>query len=93
MDTVVISARDQEGRGVARVDGKAVFVEGALIGERVTIDIIRSKPNYAIARMTGLINASHERVTPHCPHFGVCGGCNLQHLEPLAHVAVKHHVL
>src|ERR1043165_8712413 len=64
MDTVVISALDQEGRGVARVDGKAVFVEGALIGERVAIEIIRSKPSYALARMTQMLAASHERVTP-----------------------------
>ena len=93
MDTVVISALDQEGRGVARVDGKAVFVEGALIGERVAIEIFRSKPNYALARMTELFESSHERVTPHCPHFGVCGGCSLQHLDPLAQVAVKQRVL
>src|SRR5438105_1171141 len=62
MDTVVISALDQEGRGVARVEGKAVFVEGALIGERVAIEITRSKPSYALARMTELVAASHERV-------------------------------
>jgi 23S rRNA (uracil1939-C5)-methyltransferase len=93
MDTVVISALDQEGRGVTRVEGKTVFVEGALIGERVAIEVLRNKPNYAIARMTELFEASHERVVPHCPHFGVCGGCSLQHLEPLAQVAVKQRVL
>ncbi len=93
MDPVVISALDQEGRGVARVDGKAVFVEGALIGERVAIEVFRNKPNYALARMTALFEVSRERVAPHCPHFGVCGGCSLQHLEPLAQVAVKQRVL
>ena len=93
MEPVVISALDQEGRGVARVDGKAVFVEGALIGERVGIEIFRNKPNYALARMTALFEASHERAEPGCPHFGVCGGCSLQHLEPLAQVAVKQRVL
>jgi 23S rRNA (uracil1939-C5)-methyltransferase len=93
MDTVVISALDQEGRGVTHVDGKVVFVEGALIGERVAIEVFRNKPSYALARMTELFVASHERVKPHCPHFGVCGGCSLQHLEPLAQVAVKQRVL
>ena len=93
IDTVVISALDQEGRGVSRVDGKAVFVEGALIGERVAIEILRDKPTYALARMTELFEASHERTVPLCPHFGVCGGCSLQHLEPLAQVAVKQRVL
>jgi 23S rRNA (uracil1939-C5)-methyltransferase len=93
MNPVVISALDQEGRGVTHVDGKVIFVEGALIGERVAIEVIRNKPSYALARMTELFEASHERVTPHCPHFGVCGGCSLQHLEPLAQVAVKQRVL
>src|SRR6266568_3852339 len=78
MDTVVISALDQEGRGVARVDGKAMFVEGALIGERVAVDVLRRKPNYELARMSELLAASPARTPPLCPYFGVCGGCSLQ---------------
>src|SRR5437773_590025 len=93
MDTVVITALDQEGRGVARVDGKAIFVEGALIGERVGIEILRRKQNYDLARMTDLCIASPARVPPPCPYFGVCGGCSLQHLDPAAQVAVKQRVL
>src|SRR5947207_11941029 len=93
MDTVVITALDQEGRGVARVDGKAVFVEGALIGERVAIEVVRRKPNYDLARMTELLIPSPARVAPRCPYFGVCGGCSLQHLDPAAQVAVKQRVL
>jgi 23S rRNA (uracil1939-C5)-methyltransferase len=93
MDTVVITALDQEGRGIARVDGKAVFVEGALIGERVGIEILRRKQNYDLARMTELYAASPARVTPPCSYFGVCGGCSLQHLDPAAQVAVKQRVL
>jgi 23S rRNA (uracil1939-C5)-methyltransferase len=93
MDTVVITALDQEGRGIARVDGKAVFVEGALIGERVGIEILRSKQNYDLARMSELYAASPARVPPPCPYFGVCGGCSLQHLDPAAQVAVKQRVL
>jgi len=93
MDTVVITALDQEGRGIARVDGKAVFVEGALIGERVAIEVVRCKPNYDLARMIGLLTPSPARVAPRCPYFGVCGGCSLQHLDPAAQVAVKQRVL
>ena len=93
MDTVVITALDQEGRGIARVDGKAVFVEGALIGERVGIEILRRKHNYDLARMIELCAESPGRVTPPCPYFGVCGGCSLQHLDPSAQVAVKQRVL
>ncbi|HTS23870.1 MAG TPA: 23S rRNA (uracil(1939)-C(5))-methyltransferase RlmD [Casimicrobiaceae bacterium] len=92
-DTVVISALDQEGRGVARVGGKAMFVEGALIGERVVVEVLRSKPSYALARATEIVAASPARTQPACPHFGVCGGCSLQHLHPAAQVAVKQRVL
>jgi 23S rRNA (uracil1939-C5)-methyltransferase len=93
MDTVLITALDQEGRGIARIDGKAVFVEGALVGERVTIEIYRRRPTYELARATGILRASPTRVVPLCPHFGVCGGCSLQHLEAAAQVAAKQRVL
>jgi 23S rRNA (uracil1939-C5)-methyltransferase len=93
MDTVVITALDQEGRGVARLDGKTVFVEGALIGERVSIDIVGRKRNYDLARVSELHVASPARVPPPCAYFGVCGGCSLQHLDPGAQVAVKQRVL
>jgi 23S rRNA (uracil1939-C5)-methyltransferase len=93
MDIVVITALDQEGRGVARVDGKTVFIEGGLIGERVGIEVVRRKRNYDLARITELYASSPARVTPPCPYFGVCGGCSLQHLDPTAQVAVKQRVL
>jgi 23S rRNA (uracil1939-C5)-methyltransferase len=92
-DTVVITALDQQGRGVARVDGKATFVEGALIGERVGVEVLRRKPSYELARATQILVASPARVEPACPHFGVCGGCALQHLEPAAQVAIKQRAL
>jgi predicted RNA-binding protein with TRAM domain len=80
MDTVVITALDQEGRGVARVDGKAIFVEGALIGERVAVEVLRRKPSYELASMTEVHAASPARAWRRpCPHFGICGGCSLQH--------------
>jgi 23S rRNA (uracil1939-C5)-methyltransferase len=93
MDTVLITALDQEGRGIARIDGKAVFVEGALAGELVSIEIYRKRPTYELARATGILRASPSRVVPLCPHFGVCGGCSLQHLEAAAQVAAKQRVL
>ena len=90
---VVITALDQDGRGVARVDGKAVFVEGALVGERVAVEVLRRKQSYELARMTALLAASPARTTPACRYFGVCGGCSLQHLDPAAQIAVKQRVL
>ena len=93
MDPVVITALDQEGRGIARVDGKAIFVEGALIGERVAIEVFQRKPNYEKARAIEILTASAARAVPRCPHFGVCGGCSLQHAEASAQVAAKQRVL
>lgn len=93
MDPVVITALDQEGRGIARVDGKAIFVDGALIGERVAIEIFQRKPNYEKARAIEILAASAARAVPRCPHFGVCGGCSLQHAEASAQVAAKQRVL
>ena len=93
MDPVLITALDQEGRGIARVDGKAIFVEGALIGERVAIEVYQRKPNYERARAVEILNYSPVRVTPRCPHFGTCGGCSLQHIDADAQVAVKQRVL
>ena len=90
---VTIASLDQEGRGIARVDGKAIFVEGALPGEDVTITTLKRKPTYEIARAETIAKASAARVTPRCPHFGVCGGCTLQHFDAGAQVAAKQRAL
>ncbi|MBW7859836.1 MAG: 23S rRNA (uracil(1939)-C(5))-methyltransferase RlmD [Rhodocyclaceae bacterium] len=93
MPVARIDSLDHEGRGVARVDGKAVFIDGALPGERVDYEVLRSKPNYAIAQATTVIDPSAQRVVPRCSHFGVCGGCSLQHLDAGAQAAVKQRIL
>ncbi len=90
---VSIASLDQEGRGLARIDGKAVFVEGALPGETVTITTLRKKPTYEIARAETILRASAARVAPRCPHFGVCGGCTMQHFDASAQVAAKQRAL
>ena len=90
---VEIGSLDQEGRGVARIAGKAVFVEGALPGERVAIATLKRKPTYEIARAERILAASAARVDPRCPHFGVCGGCSLQHQDAGAQVATKQRTL
>jgi len=91
--TVTIESLDQDGRGVARLDGKTVFVEGALPGEAVTIATLKRKPTYELARVEAIEKASPARVEPRCPHFGVCGGCSLQHLDAAAQVAAKQRTL
>ncbi|HVF35523.1 MAG TPA: 23S rRNA (uracil(1939)-C(5))-methyltransferase RlmD [Candidatus Saccharimonadia bacterium] len=82
-----------DGRGVARHEGKAVFVTGALGGERVRAKLVRRNRRYDEAAVIEVLDASPLRVTPRCPHFGVCAGCVLQHLEPGAQIAAKQHAL
>lgn len=90
---VTIESLDQEGRGVARVEGKAVFVEGALPGEQVIVETLKAKPTFEIARVAAIEKASGSRVRPRCPHFGVCGGCSLQHADPALQLASKQRTL
>ena len=93
MQTYEIESLDQEGRGIARRDGKTIFIEGALTGEVVTASIYRKKASYENAHVQTILQASSQRVTPRCVNFGNCGGCSLQHLEPRAQVAAKQRVL
>ncbi|HEX6794787.1 MAG TPA: 23S rRNA (uracil(1939)-C(5))-methyltransferase RlmD, partial [Casimicrobiaceae bacterium] len=93
MTELSIESLDQEGRGVAHADGKVVFVEGALPGERVQAEIVRRKPSYDMARTIAILRANASRTTPRCPHFGVCGGCTLQHADPALQVAAKQRAL
>jgi len=82
-----------DGRGVGRRDGKAVFVSGALVGERVRANIVDRHKQYDEAVTLDVLVASPDRVTPRCAHFGVCGGCVLQHLDPAAQIAAKQKTL
>ena len=89
----VIESLDHEARGITRLEGKTVFVEGALPGETVDYVSIRSKPTYEIARTERIVKESSYRVSPKCPHYGVCGGCSMQHLDSSAQVAAKQRLL
>jgi len=93
MAELTIESLDQEGRGIAHGDGKVIFVEGALPGERVTAEHVRRKPSYDVARTIAVHRANAARVAPRCPHFGVCGGCTLQHADEALQVAAKQRAL
>ncbi len=82
-----------DGRGVARVDGKAVFIEGALPGERVRFRVFKRRRQFDEAGLVDVLTASPDRVIPRCAHYGVCGGCSLQHLSPAAQLAAKERQL
>jgi 23S rRNA (uracil1939-C5)-methyltransferase len=78
-----------EGMGVARVDGKAVFVADALPGERVVMRRVARHRNFDQAVLESVLVASPDRVPAACPHFGTCGGCALQHLDTAAQLRFK----
>ncbi len=93
MNPVIIESIDQEGRGIAHADGKVIFIDGALIGERVTYSSYRKKPSFENAQVTAVLKQSFTRVQPKCSYFGVCGGCSMQHMDTSAQVAVKQRIL
>ena len=82
-----------DGRGVASLDGKKVFVRGALPGERVLARLTGSQRRYDEAETLEVLDASPDRVEPRCPHFGRCGGCSLQHLDPARQIEAKQNTL
>ncbi|MGZ8265682.1 MAG: 23S rRNA (uracil(1939)-C(5))-methyltransferase RlmD [Burkholderiales bacterium] len=88
-----VESLDQEGRGVAHRDGKAIFIEGALPGERVTASVYRKKPTFELATVSSVRKAAASRVVPRCAYFGLCGGCALQHVDIATQVAVKQRAL
>lgn len=82
-----------DGRGVARVEGKAVFVDGALTGERVSARVVATKRRFDLAQTLAVLEASPDRVEPKCAAFGNCGGCALQHQAVPAQRAAKAQAL
>lgn len=93
LEVLKIESLDLEARGVARLDGKVVFVDAALPGEKVLARIVKRKASFDTARLERILEPSSQRVRPPCPHFGVCGGCAMQHLDPAAQVAIKQRAL
>jgi len=69
------------GKGVARLEGKAVFVPFTIEGERVRVEIVREKKQFAEAELIDVLEPSANRVEPACPYFGRCGGCSYQHIR------------
>lgn len=88
-----IESLDQEGRGVTHVDGKVIFIEGALPFEEVKFVSHHVKATYELATTVEVLKQSSQRVTPGCAYFGTCGGCAMQHLEFSAQVAAKQRML
>jgi 23S rRNA (uracil1939-C5)-methyltransferase len=92
VETGTVYALTHEGEGVVH-GGKTAFVAGALPGERIRFRRIRRHRQHDDGELLELLEPSPERVAPRCAHFGVCGGCALQHLAPQAQVAAKEREL
>ncbi|MBZ0205295.1 MAG: 23S rRNA (uracil(1939)-C(5))-methyltransferase RlmD [Flavobacteriales bacterium] len=90
---VSITDLSHDGRGVAHVNGKTLFVAGALPGETARVRIVKRSRHFDEAKVEELLQRSPERIAPRCPHFGGCSGCTLQHLPPAAQIAAKQRVL
>ena len=88
-----MEALDHEAQGIARHEGKVVFVAGALPGEIVRARLVRQKAQFDQAVTEAVLKPGPSRVVPPCPHFGQCGGCNMQHADPAAQVAFKQRIL
>ena len=88
-----IESLSHDGRGVAHIDGKAVFIHGGLPGEEVRFTYSKQRRKYDEGQVVEVIKPSPERVEPACPHFCVCGGCSLQHLAPAAQLRHKQQTL
>jgi 23S rRNA (uracil1939-C5)-methyltransferase len=88
-----IESLDHEGIGVAHVEGKVTFIEGAVTGERVRFQRRKSRGKFDFGVATEVLQESAQRVSPRCRYFGICGGCAMQHVEPMTQVAAKQRVL
>lgn len=89
----VIDGFTHGGEGVARIEGKAVFVGGTLPGERVRLRVVDDRARWARAELVEVISPSPDRVTPPCPYVPDCGGCDLQHAAPAAQRDLKTRVV
>jgi 23S rRNA (uracil1939-C5)-methyltransferase len=86
---VTVETLDEAGRGVVHIDGKRVLVEGALAGESIVCRPRRGRRQGQQADLVEVLEAAPSRVEPVCPHFGVCGGCRLQHMPIATQLARK----
>jgi 23S rRNA (uracil1939-C5)-methyltransferase len=92
-ETALIESVTHDGRGIAAVEGKKVFVAGALQGEEVRFQRRKRRRNYDEAELLEVLKASQARVEPRCAAFGVCGGCSLQHLSAADQRTIKQRAL
>ena len=92
-ETLAIESAAHDGRGIAHVDGKVVFVSGALPGERVIALRRPGRRGFDEATTVEILESAPGRAQPGCPHYGLCGGCSLQHADASTQRALKQQAL
>lgn len=93
IQTAEIEKFSHDGRGIARIGGKATFIQGALPGEQVSFQYTRIKADFDEGKTIAILSPSSSRVEPRCPHYTMCGGCSLQHLDEQAQIHEKQTLL
>lgn len=93
MGEFTIDRMGHDGRGVSQWNNKTLFVDGAIVGERVTARLVEDHSRYTEARVDEVLDASPLRQVPPCPHYTTCGGCQLQHLNSEQQIVFKQDAL
>ncbi|MEE9351355.1 MAG: 23S rRNA (uracil(1939)-C(5))-methyltransferase RlmD [Thiotrichaceae bacterium] len=88
-----IESLSHDGRGVTHIDGKAIFIDGALPGEKVMFQYTSKRRKHDEGVTLEVLSASEDRVVPKCKHFGLCGGCSLQHMSAPAQIKYKQQAM
>lgn len=88
-----ITSLSHDGRGIAHIDGKTTFIEGALPEEEITFTYRKRHKNYDEGMVTEILKSSPQRTVPKCEHFAICGGCSLQHVQNEAQLDLKQKVM
>jgi len=91
--SAVIDNFSHDGRGIARIEGKTTFIQGALPGETVTFQYLRVKRDFDEGVTLSVESPAPNRAEPRCPHYHMCGGCGLQHLDENTQIHVKQSLL
>ncbi|MBW0454271.1 MAG: 23S rRNA (uracil(1939)-C(5))-methyltransferase RlmD [Candidatus Kinetoplastibacterium crithidii] len=92
-DVLEVNSVDLNARGVSRYNNKVIFVDGVLPGEKVLVDIVKKTKKYDLAVLKEILIQSSFRRKPFCRHFGTCGGCVMQHIDPKSQVSIKQRIL
>ena len=91
--TLEISGLSHEGRGIAHIDGKVAFVDGALPGETVSAKYVRNRSQFSELKVEEILTPAAQRVSPPCQYTSICGGCSLQHWDCDGQLEFKQSVL